>query len=94
MFLVRKTASSFPPKGNLDWLLQRLNFPNKTTVKKPALEAGETAQQLGALTALAEELSPIPSNHVRQLTTFHSPRSQGFNALLWLLRAPACIPHT
>jgi hypothetical protein len=51
------------------------------------VEAGERAQHLRVLGALAEDcgLAPEPT---WQFTTIHNSSSQGSNALLWLLRTP------
>jgi hypothetical protein len=48
---------TLPEACGLDRLL-------RTKVKKQNKRAGEMAQRLGALTALPEVLSSIPSNHI------------------------------
>ena len=66
------------------------------SIKKSVFRAGEMAQQLRAFTALAEDLSSIPSIQVRWLKTTCNSSSRGSDALfwpLWSLRVLAPTPH-
>jgi hypothetical protein len=46
-----------------------LYIPIKISKEKFDLRAGEMAQHLRALTALAEDVGLIPGTHIRELTT-------------------------
>lgn len=46
-------------------------------------EAGKTALQLRAHTALAEDPSSVPGTNIKQLTTTWNPSSRVLNTLFW-----------
>ena len=60
-------------------------------VTRKVTEAEEIAQWLGALAALAEDLSSIPSTHIGQFTTTWNSGTRGSDALFW---APQVGTHT